>query len=81
MGLTAIFAFFKSPLGLAAIAALVAVIALAVVFHKGETAGSAEVTAKVQARTIAVQRKITDAEAAGPRTPSDVSKLLRSGSF
>jgi hypothetical protein len=68
-------------------AAITAAIAITVagglwfVFHKGETSGAAAVTVKVQQRTIEVQRKITDAEAAGPRTPSDVVQRLLDGTF
>lgn len=51
------------------------------IFHKGETSGAAAVTVRVQQRTIEVQGKINDAQNAGPRTPSDVSKLLRAGAF
>lgn len=31
--------------------------------------------------TIAIQRSITDADARGPRTPDDVDRRLRDGSF
>jgi hypothetical protein len=31
--------------------------------------------------TIATQRSITDADAHGPRTPDDVDRRLRDGSF
>jgi hypothetical protein len=32
-------------------------------------------------KTIATQRSITDADAHGPRTPNDVDRRLRDGSF
>jgi hypothetical protein len=32
-------------------------------------------------KTIATQRSITDADAYGPRTPDDVDRRLRDGSF
>jgi hypothetical protein len=32
-------------------------------------------------KTIATQRSITDADAHGPRTPDDVDRRLRDGSF
>jgi len=32
-------------------------------------------------KTIAIQRSITDADARGPRTPDDVDRRLRDGSF
>lgn len=32
-------------------------------------------------KTIATQRSITDADASGPRTPDDVDRRLRDGSF
>lgn len=47
----------------------------------GEKAGAAEVTTQVQANTITIQGNINRAEQAGPRTPRDVSKRLRDGSF
>lgn len=77
----AVLAFLKSPLGWAAIAALVAAIALAIAFHDGAKSGAASEVVKVQTRTKQVQGKINAAEAAGPRTPGEVSKKLRDGSF
>lgn len=74
-------------MGLGTWAAIAAAIAITVaggiwfVFHKGETSGAAAVTVKIQERTKEVQGKINDAQSAGPRTPSDVSKLLRAGTF
>lgn len=51
------------------------------IYGKGETAGAAAVTTKVQERTIYIQRSINDAENKGPRTPKDVSRELRGGTF
>lgn len=79
--MSAVFAFFKSPLGLALLAALATAAAIWFVFHKGETVGATGEVAKIQTRTIEVQKRITGAEAAGPRTPKEVSKLLRDGNF
>lgn len=73
--------FLKSPLGLSLVAALAVAGGIWFVFHKGETAGATGEVAKIQARTKEVQGKINDAQSAGPRTPSDVSKLLRAGTF
>jgi hypothetical protein len=74
-----------SPLAVKAIAAGAVLLAILAgvwfIYHKGETSGGAAVTVKVQQRTIEVQRKITDAEDRAPRTPRDVSKRLRDGSF
>lgn len=48
---------------------------------EGKKAGAAEVTGQVQSNTIVIQREIQRAEDRGPRTPRDVSKRLRDGSF
>lgn len=77
----AVIAFLKSPLGWAAIAALVAAIALAVAFHDGAKSGAASEVVKIQTRTKQVQGKINAAEAATSRSPGDVSRSLRDGSF
>jgi hypothetical protein len=73
--------FFTSPWGIALLAVVGALGYSAFVYHKGESAGGAAVTAKVQQKTIQTQRKIDDAEAHGPRTPHDVSRRMRDGSF
>ena len=51
------------------------------VYHKGESAGAANVTTQVQQNTINTQRKMDDAQSNSPRTPRDVSKLLRDHKF
>jgi hypothetical protein len=46
-------------------------------FSEGKDAAYADNLEK----TIATQRSITDADAHGPRTPDDVDRRLRDGSF
>jgi hypothetical protein len=46
-------------------------------FSEGKGAALTETLEK----TIATQRSITDADARGPRTPDDVDRRLRDGSF
>ena len=46
-------------------------------FNEGKDAAHADNFEK----TIATQRSITDADARGPRTPDDVDRRLRDGSF
>jgi hypothetical protein len=46
-------------------------------FREGKHAAHAD---KLE-NTIATQRSITDADARGPRTPDDVDRRLRDGSF
>ena len=75
--LSGAWAFATSKAGLALIGATAAVILLLGVFHKGEQAGKVE---DLKATTI-TQERIDDADAHGPRTPDDVGKRLRDGSF
>jgi hypothetical protein len=67
------------PWKLAAGAALVTIALGATwwAFREGKHAGHADNLEK----TIATQRSITDADARGPRTPDDVDRRLRDGSF
>lgn len=51
------------------------------IYHKGEKAGAADVTVKVQKKTQETQQRINDAESKAPRTPHDVSKRMRDGTF
>ena len=46
-------------------------------FGEGKSAARTDTLEK----TIATQRSITDADAHGPRTPDDVDRRLRDGSF
>ena len=46
-------------------------------FNEGKGAARTDTLEK----TIATQRSITDADAHGPRTPDDVDRRLRDGSF
>ena len=57
--------------------ALIALASLWWVFNEGKRA---ERTGSLE-KGIATQRRITDADAHGPRTPDDVDRRLRDGSF
>ena len=81
MSFLAVLKFFASPYGLMLVAVIGAVGFMAVVYHKGETAGGAAVEKKVQVITQKTQKRIDDAEAHGPRTSRDVSKRMRDGTF
>jgi hypothetical protein len=70
-----------SKLGLAVIAA-VAVLGIAGgIYLKGRSTGGNAVRVDQLERTNETQRSITDADAHGPRTPDDVDRRLRDGSF
>lgn len=69
--------FLTSGAGLAVLGAIGAALLLALAFHKGEVAGKAD---DLKA-TTQTQRRIDDADAAGPRTPDDVDERLRRGRF
>ena len=66
---------WKSAIGVALI--VIALAALWWAFVEGKHAAFTENLGK----TIATQRRITDADAHGPRTPDDVDRRLRDGSF
>lgn len=81
MNIAAAFKFFTSPYGLVLLAVLGGLIAAGVIYTKGEHKGEATVKAADQKATIKTQKRIDDAESRAPRTPADVSKRLRDGSF
>lgn len=70
-------AWLRSPLGIALAATVTAVVLLVLVFREGRQAGKAE-DLEI---TIKAQGRIKDADARGPRTPDDVDRRLRDGSF
>ncbi len=59
------------------IGAVVMLVVLMFVFHKGEESGKSD----DRKATIETQKRIDDADAHGPRTPDDVDKRLRDGKF
>ncbi|MBY0320935.1 MAG: hypothetical protein K2X72_19590 [Reyranella sp.] len=62
--------------------AVVAALAVAGgIYLEGRSAGGNAERADQLGKTIATQRSITDADANGPRTPDDVDRRLRDGSF
>jgi hypothetical protein len=74
-------AFLTSKLGLALIA-VVAVGGIAFfIYDEGKDAGQTGVRVEQLEKTNETQRKIEDADAHGPRTPDDVDRRLRDGSF
>ena len=68
---------FSWKVAIGAALAMIAVGSLWWVFSEGRRAERTETLEK----TIATQRRITDADAHGPRTPDDVDRRLRDGSF
>lgn len=61
--------------------AAAALVAVGVIYFEGRSAGGNAVRVDHLGKTIETQRSITDADAAGPRTPDDVDRRLRDGSF
>ena len=70
-------AFLTSTAGLVTLAVAAVVLVLGLVFLKGEQSGQA----KDLKATTQTQERINDADARGARTPGDVGKRLRDGSF
>ena len=62
-----------------AITAALAIIAG--IYLEGRSAGGNAERVDQVGKTLATQRSITDADAHGPRTPDDVDRRLRDGSF
>jgi hypothetical protein len=86
--MTAILSWLSKPLvkyGLMALAAAGLVLGalwyIDDVRKEGFEAGKTATESQVKTNTIVIQREIHRAEDRGPRTPSDVSKRLRDGSF
>ena len=71
--------FLTSKLGLAVIAAVLGVAGW--IYLEGRSTGGNAVRVDQLERTNETQRSITDADAHGPRTPDDVDRRLRDGSF
>lgn len=51
------------------------------IYLEGRSAGGTAERVDHLGKTIATQRSIIDADAHGPRTPDDVDRRLRDGSF
>ena len=69
--------FLTSKLGIALLAVVAVLVAVGVIYFQGRNAARVDQLGK----TIETQRSITDADAHGPRTPDDVDRRLRDGSF
>lgn len=74
-------AFLTSKLGIVLVAATAVVIAVGIIYFQGRSAGGDAARVDRLGKTIEIQRSITDADAHGPRTPDDVDRRLRDGSF
>ena len=73
--------FLTSKLGLAVIAAVAALGIAGWIYLEGRSTGGNAIRVDQLERTNETQRRITDADAHGPRTPDDVDRRLRDGSF
>ena len=73
--------FLTSKLGLAVVAAVAALGVAGWIYLEGRSTGGNAVRVDQLERTNETQRSITDADANGPRTPDDVDRRLRDGSF
>ena len=62
-----------------AVAAVLVIVAG--IYLEGRSAGGNAERVDQLGKTLATQRSITDADAHGPRTPDDVDRRLRDGSF
>ena len=69
------------PLWLIGGVALLLLIGAGAIYLEGRSAGGNAVRVDQLERTNQTQRSITDADAIGPRTPDDVDRRLRDGSF
>lgn len=74
-------ALLRNPLVWVGIAVVATIAVVAVIYNRGRSAGATQVIERVQQRTIETQRSIQRAEDLGPRTPRDVVKRLRDGTF
>ena len=57
------------------------IVAVGVIYFLGRRAGLSEAQLAGLKRTIETQRRITDADANGPRTADDASERMRRGDF
>ena len=62
-------------------AVVAAIAAVGLIYFEGRSAGGNAAHVDQLGKTIETQRSITDADAHGPRTPDDVDRRLRDGSF
>jgi hypothetical protein len=74
-------AFLTSKAGLALIAIVIAAGGVFWIYEEGKGSGQTGVRVEQLEKTNETQRKIEDADAHGPRTPDDVDRRLRDGSF
>jgi hypothetical protein len=63
------------------IVAVAAIGAVVLVLARAFGAGKAAERSEELQRTVEIQKRITDADAAGPRTADDVDKRLSDGTF
>jgi hypothetical protein len=73
--------FLTSKFGLAVIAAVAVLGVVGWIYLEGRSSGGNAARVDQLGKTIETQRSITDADAHGPRTPDDVDRRLRDGSF
>jgi hypothetical protein len=73
--------FLTSKVGLVLIAVLAVLAVAGVIYFQGRSVGGNAQRVDQLGKTIETQRSITDADAHGPRTPDDVDRRLRDGSF
>lgn len=57
------------------------IVAVGAIYFLGRRAGLSEAQLAGLKRTVETQRRITDADAAGPRTANDAARRMRDGSF
>jgi len=74
-------AFLTSKLGIALLAVVAAGGIALFIYDEGKDSGETGVRVEQLEKTNETQRKIDDADARGPRTPDDVDRRLRDGSF
>ena len=73
--------FLSSKLGLTLIGVVAVLAAVGVIYFQGRSNGGNVARVDQLKKTNETQRSITDADAHGPRTPDDVDRRLRDGSF
>jgi len=73
--------FLTSKVGLAVIVVVAVLVAVGWIYLEGRSSGGNAARLDQLGKTIETQRSITDADAHGPRTPDDVDRRLRDGSF
>jgi hypothetical protein len=73
--------FLTSKPGIAVIASMAVLAAVGWIYLEGSSSGGNAARVDQLGKAIETQRSITDADARGPRTPDDVDRRLRDGSF